>query len=220
MNSIKSSTKTKTFYAYKFKICGYGGEYKIGSINNDIATCWSKLGDGVLDDFISARDKEEIIEKYNIPEKYHEELGWLDWSDFTDISNVCGPLLDSEYSEIEVYDGYKDSKNPICTIKVTEDMIESREFPDEGKSFPNKQLIYGFSLNKGDYFLKFGYEDVFEMEEPLDPKKLRISTSIWNAMGQRREIVKEIQYGEEYGSPEEEPDIKTIENDGTIKWNL
>ena len=68
----------------------------------------------------------------------------MDWRDFTDVSDVCGPFFDSEYSEIEVYDGYKDSKNPICTIKITEEMIESREFPDEGKSFPNKQLIYGF----------------------------------------------------------------------------
>ena len=56
MNSIKSSTKTKTFYAYKFKICGYGGKYTIGSINNDIASCWSKLGDGVLVRVVPAKD--------------------------------------------------------------------------------------------------------------------------------------------------------------------
>ena len=34
------------------------------------------------------------------------------------------------------------------------------------------------------------------------------------------EIIKEIQYGEEYGSPEEQPDIPTKEIGGKIKWNL
>ena len=57
MNPIKSSTKSKTFYAYKFKIYGYGGKYTIGSISNDIASYWSKLGDDVLNNFISTDDK-------------------------------------------------------------------------------------------------------------------------------------------------------------------
>ena len=219
MNTIKSSTKSKTFYAYKFKICGYGGKYTIGSISNEMASYWSKLGDDVLNNFISTDDKEEIIEKYNVPEKYHEELAWMNWTDFSDISDVCGPFIESGASEIEVYDGYKDSKNPICTIKITEDMIESREFPDEGKFFPNKQLIYGFELDKGDYDLKFGYEDLVEMEEPFDPKKLKISTSVWDAMGQRREILKEIQYGDEYVSIEES-DVDNKERDGEVCLKL
>ena len=98
-------------------------------------------------------------------------------------------------------------------------MIESREFPDEGKSFPNKQLIYGFELDKGDYDLKLGYEDLVEMEEPFDPKKLKISTSVWDAMGQRREILKEIQYGDEYVSIEES-DVDNKERDGEVCLKL
>ena len=75
MNSINSATESKSTYSYKFKICGYGGNYTIRTISNEIAIYWSKLGDGILEQFISTYDKEVIIEKYSIAEKYHENLG-------------------------------------------------------------------------------------------------------------------------------------------------
>ena len=58
------------------------------------------------------------------------------------------------------------------------------------------------------------------MVEPFDPSKLKISTSIWDAMGQEREIIEEIKYGDEYLGIEEEDDADNKERDGEVSWNL
>ncbi len=217
MSSIKSSTKSKTTYAYKFKIIGYGGKFTIGTISNEIATYWSKLGEGVLEEYISTDDKEEIIERYNIPDKFHEELGWS-WTDFSDVSDVCGPFVEIGASKIEVYDGYNDSDEPIASIQITEDMIESRKLPDKGIIFPNKKFVYGFELDDANYNLKLDYEDIAEMEEAFDPTKLKISTCIWEATGQEREIIEEIEYGDQNISIEEDDDTDNKERGGEISW--
>ena len=93
LNSINLAIESKSTYAYKFKICGYGGKYTIGTISNETAIYWFELGDGLLERFISTYDREVIIEKYSIPEKYHENLGWS-WTDFSDISDAYGPFLE------------------------------------------------------------------------------------------------------------------------------
>ena len=126
MNLINSATESKSTYAYKFKICGYGGKYTIGTISNETAIYWSKLGHGVLEKFISTNDREVIIEKYSIPEKYHENLGWS-WTDFSDISMLM-PFLEIGSTMIEIYDAHSNSDEPIFSVKITEDMIESRKF--------------------------------------------------------------------------------------------
>ena len=219
MNSINLATESKSTYAYKFKICGYGGKYTIGTISNETAIYWSKLGDGLLERFISTYDREVIIEKYSIPEKYHENLGWS-WTDFSDISDAYGPFLEIGSTMIEVYDARSNSDESIFSVKITEDMIESRKFPDKGIIFPNKQLVYGFELDDAIYKLNLDYEEIAEMAEPFDPSKLKISTSIWDAMGQEREIIEEIKYGDEYLGIEEEDDADNKERDGEVSWNL
>ena len=68
--------------------------------------------------------------------------------------------------------------------------------------------------------LNLDYEEIAEKEEPLDPSKLKISTSIWDAIGQEREIIEEIKYGDEYLGIEEEDDAHSKERDGEVSWNL
>ena len=63
-------------------------------------------------------------------------------------------------------------------------------------------------------------EEIAEMGESFEPSKLKISTSIWDAMGQEREIIEEIKYGDEYLGIEEEDDADNKERDGEISWNL
>ena len=133
-------------------------------------------------------DRNEVVDKYNIPEKYQLK----DWNEIDDLAHFNGPELVKDYSLINVLD---EEGEPITEINITEDMIEVDEEPLVSEDIKNKvAVVYGQQWNKGTFY--FG---PIETEETFDSSKLKISCSRW----QNLIIISQIEYEDRIYYPED-----------------
>ena len=167
---------------------GCGGEHTIGFIDIEAGSYWKK-NDEIFQEYMFSWDRNEVVDKYNIPEKYQLK----DWNEIDDLAHLNGPEFVKDYSLINVLD---EEGEPITEINITEDMIEVDEEPLVSEDIKNKvAVVYGQQWNKGTFY--FG---PIETEETFDSSKLKISCSRW----QNLIIISQIEYEDRIYYPEED----------------
>lgn len=184
LESLITSTEEK---CYMLTVKGCGGEHTIGFIDIEAASYWKK-NDKIFQEYMFSWDRNEVVDKYNIPEKYQLK----DWNEIDDLAHFNGPELVKDYSLIKVLD---EEGEPITEINITEDMIEVDEEPLVSEDIKNKvAVVYGQQWNKGTFY--FG---PIETEETIDSSKLKISCSRW----QNLIIISQIEYEDRIYYPED-----------------
>ncbi len=184
LESLITSTEEK---CYMLTVNGCGGEHTIGFIDIEAATYWKK-NDEIFQEYMFSWDRNEVVDKYNIPEKYQLK----DWNEIDDLAHLNGPEFVKDYSLINVLD---EEGEPITEINITEDMIEVDEEPLVSEDIKNKvAVVYGQQWNKGTFY--FG---PIETEETFDSSKLKISCSRW----QNLIIISQIEYEDRIYYPED-----------------
>ena len=167
---------------------GCGGEHTIGFIDIEAGSYWKK-NDEIFQEYMFSWDRNEVVDKYNIPEKYQLK----DWNEIDDLAHLNGPEFVKDYSLINVLD---EEGEPITEINITEDMIQVDEEPLVSEDIKNKvAIVYGQQWNKGTF--SFG---PIETEETFDSSKLKISCSRW----QNLIIISQIEYEDRIYYPEED----------------
>ena len=184
LESLITSTEEK---CYMLTVKGCGGEHTIGFIDIEAASYWKK-NDKIFQEYMFSWDRNEVVDKYNIPEKYQLK----DWNEIDDLAHFNGPELVKDYSLINVLD---EEGEPITEINITEDMIQVDDEPLVSEDIKNKvAVVYGQQWNKGTF--SFG---PIETEETFDSSKLKISCSRW----QNLIIITQIEYEDRIYYPED-----------------
>ena len=97
------STKTETQkYCYRLAIWGYGGEYKVGTLDTEIAAYWQNMGMELFSEYVQASsyEREELNKIHSIPENCQDLPE--DWYDFDDICSAYGPEFVENETTINV----------------------------------------------------------------------------------------------------------------------
>lgn len=186
LETAKTSTDTTCF---TLAIYGCGGEHTIGTASTEVASYWEEE-DEIFQEYMFSWDRDEVIEKYNISEKYHLK----EWNELDDLAHINGPEFVKDSTYIDVIDD--ETKDKILEFLITEENLEIEEEPEVPQELENKlTVVYGQQWNKGTF--SFG---PIESEEPFDPSKLKIKCSCWEDL----QIITHIEYeGEFYGVEEE-----------------
>ncbi len=184
LESLITSTEEK---CYMLTVKGCGGEHTIGFIDIEAASYWKK-NDEIFQEYMFSWDRNEVVDKYNIPEKYQLK----DWNEIDDLAHLNGPEFVKDYSLINVLD---EEGEPITEINITEDMIEVEDEPLVSEDIKNKvAVVYGQQWNKGTF--SFG---PIETDETFDSSKLKISCTRW----QNLIIISQIEYEDRIYYPED-----------------
>ena len=112
-------------------IGGYGGEFVLGSINEEQYDYWKTLGDDALEEY--AWDSDEYVEENRIP----EDMDFLPsgWYECDNVEHIWGCDLDSTYINIDLPNGESIQYNGIYELKQKYEDSDEGEFDDIGKGY-------------------------------------------------------------------------------------
>ena len=192
------STKTETQkYCYRIAIYGYGGEYKVGTLNTEIGAYWQKMGNELFSEYVQASsyEREELNKIHSIPENCQDLPE--DWYDFDQICSAYGPEFFENETTINVINDATGEE--ILEKMITESMLIMEE--EEDTLLENKVPVCGIGVEKGLWNFPI------ETNAPFDISKLKvIGTPVNEAY-----IISKIQYEDEpYFQEESDTDTKEI----------
>ena len=196
--TLLESTMTETQkYCYRIAIYGYGGEYKVGTLDSGIAEYWQNEGNELFAEYVQASsyEREELNKIHSIPENCQDLPE--DWYDFDDICSAYGPEFVENETTINVIND--STGEEILEKMITESMLIREE--EEDTLLENKVPVCGIGVEKGLWNFPI------ESETPFDISKLKvIGTPVNDAY-----IISKIQYEDEtYYQEESDTDTKEI----------
>ena len=191
------STKTETQkYCYRIAIYGYGGEYKVGTLDSEIAAYWQNEGNEIFAEYVQASsyEREELNKIHSIPENCQDLPE--DWYDFDDICSAYGPEFVENETTINVINDATGEE--ILEKMITESMLIREKEVDE--VLENRVPVCAIGEEKGTWYFPI------ETDEPFDVSKLKVIGSPFN----EAYIISNIRYDDEM-IHHEESDIITKE---------
>ena len=191
------STKTETQkYCYRLAIYAYGGEYKIGTIDSEIASYWQNEGNEFFEEYMlgSSYERDELNKEHQIPENCQD---LPDWYDLDDICSAHGPEFFDDDTTINVIDDATGEE--ILEKMITESMLIREE--EEEKVLENKVPVCAIGEEKGTWNFPI------ETDKPFDVSKLKVIGTPFN----EAYIISKIQYEDEM-IHHEESDVVSKEN--------
>ena len=172
MTQLESSKLSTQTYNFSLEINGKGGEHTIGTVKNEVAKYWQTDGIKFFEEYMFSCDKQELIKKYSIPEKFQLK----DWNELDDLCHLNGPEIKEENTILEVHDN--DSGKKISDIVITNEMLEVDEEPEVPEELEKEvQCVYGQAFNKG----RFIYGPI-ESDKPFDSTKLKVICWDWDGL--------------------------------------
>ena len=195
MTQLESAKTETQKYCYRLVIYGYGGECKIGTIDNEIAAYWQNEGNQFFEDYVKASsyERDELNKEHSIP-KNCQDLP-EDWYDFDDICSAYGPEFFDDDTTINVIDDATGEE--ILEKMITESMFIREE---EEEVLENKVPVCAIGIEKGTWNFPI------ETNAPFDVSKLKIIGTPFN----EAYIISKIQYEDEIFY-QEESDVDTKE---------
>lgn len=195
MTQLESAKTETQKYCYCLAIYAYGGEFKIGTIDSEIASYWQNEGNEFFEEYIQARssERDELNKEHQIPENYQD---LPDWYDLDDICSAHGPEFFDDDTTFTVMD--EATGEEILETMITESMLIREEEVDE--VLDNRVPVCAIGVEKGTWNFPI------KTDEPFDVSKLKVFCTPFN----EAYIISKIQYEDEM-IPHEESDINTKE---------
>lgn len=197
MTQLESTMTETQKYCYRIAIYGYGGEYKVGTLDSEIAAYWQNEGNELFAEYVQASsyEREELNKIHSIPENCQDLPE--DWYDFDDICSAYGPEFVENETTINVINDATGEE--ILEKMINESMLIREE--EEDALLENKVPVCGIGVEKGLWNFPI------ESETPFDISKLKvIGTPVNEAY-----IISKIQYEDEnYYQEESDTDTKEI----------
>ena len=166
-------------FRYKVVAKGSGGEYTIGTVDENTSEYWLAQGKDKFKEYMISNDRREVNSKFNVP----EEFQLPSWYEIDNIKHLNSAEFHSS-TTLHITDLTLDEE--IKMINLNEEMINvicypSNELEETNLSFwesiyeeGENCIVYGGDQQKG----SFSFESI-ESESPFDNTKLKINCTEW-----------------------------------------